>query len=98
MKHYPITVHGEYNASEFRLYMPEAKVPVLIAQDVFGEMEKMCQLVIHESDPDIDPALHVRLNDDGTVAEILIREDLRGVVTSMESDFVSDWLKRRDGE
>src|SRR5262245_53232968 len=42
-----------------------------------------------------DPAVAVRLNPDGSVAEIAVRHDLRDRVTTDKDD--SPWMKARDG-
>src|ERR1035438_3901276 len=56
--------------------------------------DKLQILVFDRND---DPALHVRFNKDGTIAEIMVRDDLRGRI---EPDFgpTTAWQKERDGE
>lgn len=43
-----------------------------------------------------EPALHVRLNADGSIAEIIIRDDLRDKIRTEAQP--SPWQKERDGE
>lgn len=54
------------------------------------------QILVHDGQFD-DPALHVRLNPDGSIAEILVRDDLIGKV-HVECGHNSQWQKERDGE
>ncbi len=83
---------------EMNISFPRAQEwPVVVAQDVFGEKEPMCQIVCHEADPSAEPAVYVRYNDNGTVAEVLVRDDLFENVRGTSTRIVSDWLKRRDG-
>ena len=56
--------------------------------------DKLQVLVFDHSE---DPAIHVRLNADGTVAEILVRDDLMQLIKH-ESGGASDWQKKRDHE
>ena len=44
-----------------------------------------------------EPAVHVRLNPDGSIAEILIRDDLMPVTKPDRADSLSAWRKERDG-
>lgn len=54
------------------------------------------QLIAFDGRSD-DPALHIRLNQDGTIAEILVRDDLLPHVHS-ERFHESEWQKERDRE
>ena len=97
MKNYPTVIKSGSFGEEFRVSMPDAELDVVVSTDVFGEKEEMCQLIVEDSGGD-EPALHVRLNDDGTIAEILIREDIYECARPMNTSFVSDWLRKRDGQ
>ncbi len=52
------------------------------------------QLVINDRQCD-EPALHVRFNPDGSVAEVLVRDDLRDKIETDDRN-ISDWQKERD--
>lgn len=54
------------------------------------------QILVHDQQD--DAALHVRYNQDGTIAEILVRDDLMEKVRCEGSLVTGDWQKERDGE
>ena len=97
MKKYPATVHDLECGVAVQITVPDSNGCVSVFQDVYGEKEEMCQLIVHSSEHE-DPALHIRLNDDGSIAEVLVRPDLMDVVRLANTPVVSDWLKRRDGD
>lgn len=97
MKEYPVSIHNGQSGLEIRISVPDSEVSVIASQDVCGYREDMCQILLEDT-VSVDPAVCVRLNDDGTVAEILVRDDLYESVRPVSTNFVSDWLKKRDGD
>ncbi len=55
------------------------------------------QILVYDG-PEDEPALHVRYNADGTIAEIIVRNDLMGLVKPEGAMKMSEWQKERDGE
>jgi hypothetical protein len=74
------------------------------AQASFDWYNDKLQILVFDKDD--EPALHVRYKKDGTIAEILIRDDLMkspwgyaGPIVKKESSLEpSQWQKERDGE
>lgn len=54
------------------------------------------QILVDDSQGDV--ALHVRLNADGTIAEILVRDDLMPLVVRESAPPLTAWQAERDGE
>jgi hypothetical protein len=79
-----------------------SKVPVEIIADIYGEKVPMLSAMVYDADEsegcvDEGPALTVRFNLDGTVAEIAIRKDLKDKVVDYCQFTRTDWEKQRDG-
>lgn len=66
------------------------------AQASFDWYNDKLQILVF--DVNDDPALHVRYNPDGTIAEILVRDDLMEVTMRESAPAAADWQKERDGE
>lgn len=54
------------------------------------------QVCVNDTQED-EPALHVRYNQDGSIAEIMVRDDLMSVVKIMDGP-TTEWQKERDAE
>jgi len=93
-KKYPVRVCDGFYGKEIKIAVPDRESPVLIAQDVFGEEEPMCQVLVYESEED-EHCLSIRLNDNGTIAEITLPTEWMSKIRPWSD--CSAWLTRRDG-
>ncbi len=84
---------------EWDINVPENESPVIVAQDVFGEVEERMQLLIYpptDTEGEVENAVSVRFNNDGTIAEVVVPDGIS--VASWDEPTLSDWMKARDGE
>lgn len=54
------------------------------------------QVCIDDSGEEV--AMHIRFNQDGTIAEIVVREELRALVISEQKRGQTEWEIARDGK
>ena len=82
---------------ELDIDVPGSSHPVVVAQDVFGEVEERMQILVYPSgaDQETERAVSVRINPDGSIAEVVIPEGIS--VRRWDDAVISDWLERRDG-
>lgn len=99
---YSLPPNGDHGTQELPVEVNGGQIRSLgyaegAAADFDWYNDKLQILVFDHHD---DPLLHVRLNPDGTVAEILVRdrETLRKMLLESEARVISDWEKERDGE
>ena len=99
-KGYDATFHENRSiyGVELDIALPGNTHPVLVAQDVFGEAEEQMQLLVYPAgvDQETDSAVSIRFNDDGSIAEVVVPDDMP--VRHWDDSEESDWLKRRDGQ
>ncbi|VGO13671.1 hypothetical protein PDESU_02228 [Pontiella desulfatans] len=99
-KEYEATFHETRSTYgvELDIDVPGNPHPVLVAQDVFGEIEEQMQLLVYPAgvDQETESAVSIRFNDDGSIAEVVVPDG--AIVLKWEDTTVSDWLKRRDGQ
>ena len=100
-KNYEVSMHEDRSVYgvEWDINVPENENPVIVAQDVFGEVEEHMQLLIYpptDTEGEVENAVSVRFNKDGRFAGVVVPEDVS--VSSWDEPTVSDWLKARDGE
>jgi len=88
----PNPVHGDM----LQILFPDSIHPIEILQDVFGEQETLCQVLVYEPSQE-EPALAIRFNDDGTIAEISLPKKYRALIVKAEAHTASPWMIRRDG-
>jgi hypothetical protein len=85
--------------AEWDINVPGNTNPVVVAQDVFGEVEEYMQLLVYPStdkDGETENAVSVRLNKDGSIAGVVV-PDGTPVCSWEDTTTSSDWLKARDG-
>ena len=82
---------------ELDIRIPGSPDSVLVAQDVFGEVEERMQILVYpcSADQETERAVSVRINPDGSIAEVVIPEGIS--VRRWDDAVISDWLERRDG-
>ena len=99
-KGYEVTFHENRSAYgvEVDIHVPGNPLPVLVAQDVFGEADEQMQLLVYPAgvDQETESAVSVRFNDDGSIAEVVVPDELS--IRRWDDPDESDWLKRRDGQ
>ncbi len=102
---YPVSILRDNSiwGDEVLYGFPETEARAVVAQDVFGEKEAHMQLLIYPSSADsnnceVEEAIAIRFNNDGTVAEIIIPPSLEASVFPWDYKPITPWLKARDGE
>lgn len=100
-KDYEVSMHEDRSVYgvEWDISMPGNTNPVIVAQDVFGEIEEHMQLLIYpptDEEGDVENAVSIRFNKNGSFAGIVVPDGVS--VSSWDETTVSDWLKARDGE
>lgn len=97
---YEATLHEERSifGVELDINVPGNPDPVLVAQDVFGEVEDSMQIFVYPAgvDQEVESAASVRFNPDGSIAEGVVPDGVPG--KRWDETTVSDWLERRDGK
>lgn len=98
---YEVSLHEDRSVYgvEWDIGVPDNDNPVVVAQDVFGEVEEHMQLLIYQptdEEGEVEKAISVRFNKDGGFAGVVVPEGVP--VCSWEETTVSDWLERRDGK
>lgn len=95
---FPTTV--EFDKSEYGVEMsilfPLSGNKVDVCQDVFGELEEKCQIIIYTCSED-DPAILVRFDDDGTIAEVCLSKETAQKIVPIDTNKPTRWLIQRDG-
>ena len=99
-KDYEVSMHEDRSVYgvEWDISVPENNNPVIVAQDVFGEVEEHMQLLIYpptDVEGEVENAISVRFNKDGSFAGTVMPNGVSS--TSWDETTVSDWLKTRDG-
>jgi hypothetical protein len=99
MKKYPVIHHTNDRFGDgMSVLFPHKAMPVVITQDVYGEVEPLCQILVYELGNDQEEAaIAIRFNDDGSIAEICMPEKYRALVVKAEEHTASPWMVRRDG-
>ena len=100
-KNYEVSMHEDRSVYgvEWDISMPGNTNPVIVAQDVFGEVEEHMQLLIYpptDEEGDVENAVSIRFNKNGSFAGIVIPDGVSA--SSWDETTVSDWLIARDGE
>ena len=100
-KDYEVSMHEDRSVYgvEWDINVPENENPVIVAQDVFGEVEVHMQLLVYpptDEEGDVENAVSVRFNQNGSFAGVVIPDGV--TAGSWDETTVSDWLKARDGE
>jgi hypothetical protein len=99
-KHYYIATMHEHRSSygvELDIEMPDSEHPVVVAQDVYGEVAVRMQVLVYPSEegPEVEEAVGVRFNNDGTIAEVRVPDGVP--VAKWDAPEPTNWLKERDG-
>jgi hypothetical protein len=99
MKDYEATLHTCRSAYgvELDIAVPENEHPVVVAQDVYGEMEERLQVLVYPAGegPEVEEAVGIRFNPDGSIAEVRVPGGV--LVATWDAPEPSVWLKERDG-
>jgi len=100
-KDYEVSMHEDRSVYgvEWDINVPRNTKPVIVAQDVFGEVEEYMQLLVYPStdqDGETENALSVRFNPDGSMAGVVVPDGIP--VCSWDEPTSSDWLNARDGD
>jgi hypothetical protein len=100
-KDYEVSMHEDRSVYgvEWDINVPGNTKPVVVAQDVFGEVEEYMQLLVYPStdkDGEVENAISVRFNKDGSIAGVVVPDGIS--VCSWDEPTTSAWLKARDGD
>ncbi len=98
-KGYGPTLHEHRSAFgvELDIALPGSDLPVVVAQDVYGEVEERMQLLVYPpgDGPEVEESVGIRFNPDGTIAEIRLPEGVPACTWGAPEP--TDRLKERDG-
>ena len=100
-KDYEVFMHEDRSVYgvEWDISIPGNTNPVIVAQDVFGEIEEHMQLLIYpptDEEGDVENSVSVRFNKNGSFAGVVMPDGVSA--SSWDETTVSDWLKARDGD
>ncbi|VGO12394.1 hypothetical protein PDESU_00946 [Pontiella desulfatans] len=99
MKDYEATVEpcrSPYGV-ELDIAVPESRFPIIVAQDVYGEVAERLQVLVYPAGegPEVEESVGVRFNPDGTIAEVCVPCDVS--VAKWDAPEPTSWLRERDG-
>jgi hypothetical protein len=72
---------------------PQPATRAMVAADWFGEENRALQLLCYDTEDEV--AVAVRYAADGSIAEVMLRDDLIDKV--VRDDVTTDWMRKRDG-
>lgn len=96
---YTATLHEHRSdfGVELDIAVPGSGHPVVVAQDVYGEVAVRMQVLVYPSGdgPEVEEAVGVRFNNDGTIAEVRLPEGVPAA--QWDAAEPTNWLRERDG-
>jgi hypothetical protein len=95
-KEYPVTVKEGACGKELHISFPGTRQRAVVALDAFrenGGSAPCLQLLVYEAGAD-EPAVAVRFNDDGSIAEVVAEKE----IVVVPQGTASRWQARRDEE